>query len=112
MLCNLVGFVYPVYASFIAIETPSKEDDTQWLTYWVVYATFTVLESFVQLILFWFPLYYSLKFGFLIWMFMPHSRGALFLYKHFVRPVFIQASAQIENTLSLSEVQQAEELSE
>lgn len=27
---NLVGFVYPVYASFKAIETPCPEDDKQW----------------------------------------------------------------------------------
>ena len=107
VLCNFVGFVYPVYVSFMAIETTRKEDDTQWLTYWVVYATFTVIESFVQVILFWFPFYYSAKFGFLVWMFMPQSRGALFLYKRFVRPIFLEASSQIESNIYLREVQPA-----
>jgi len=30
---NLVGFVYPVYASFKAIKSKKKEDDSYWLTY-------------------------------------------------------------------------------
>ena len=30
LLCNLAGFVYPAYASFKAIESFEKEDDTQW----------------------------------------------------------------------------------
>lgn len=29
LLINLVGFVYPAYASFAAIKTEDKEDDTQ-----------------------------------------------------------------------------------
>lgn len=46
ILSLLVGFVYPAYMSFKAIESPEKSDDTQWLTYWVVFASLTVLEIF------------------------------------------------------------------
>ena len=95
----MVGFIYPTYASFQAIETHRKDDDTQWLTYWVVYATFTVLESFVEVILFWFPFYYSFKFGFLIWLFLPNTQGARFLYKNFVRPMFNDAESKFNETL-------------
>ena len=34
LFSNLLGFVYPAYRSFKALETPEKEDDKQWLTYW------------------------------------------------------------------------------
>ncbi|CAM9498441.1 unnamed protein product [Phaeothamnion confervicola] len=44
LICNLVGFIYPAYMSFKAIESTDSADDTQWLTYWVVYAFFSVLE--------------------------------------------------------------------
>jgi hypothetical protein len=70
---NLVGFVYPAYASFKAIESADKEDDKQWsaarvwraglarmltrlcgpprLTYWVVFSFLTVIEYFSSWIL-------------------------------------------------------------
>ena len=105
VLCNLVGFVYPVYASFKAIETKRKDDDTQWLTYWVVYASFTVVESFIDVILFWFPFYYSFKFGFLIWLFLPNTQGAKFLYTNFIKPMFMEAETMVQQKLHKQSIQ-------
>jgi len=58
LVCNTIGFVYPAYASIKAIETKTKDDDTKWLTYWVVYACFGVVEFFSDILLSWFPLYW------------------------------------------------------
>lgn len=44
--------------SIKAIESSSKEDDTTWLTYWVVYGVFSVAEFFSDIFLYWFPFYY------------------------------------------------------
>lgn len=44
-----------------AIESPSKEDDTKWLTYWVVYGVFSLGEFFSDIFLYWFPFYYAFK---------------------------------------------------
>lgn len=46
-----------------AVESPSKEDDTMWLTYWVVYSLFGLVEFFSDLLLSWFPFYYVGKVG-------------------------------------------------
>lgn len=53
LVVGLVGFIYPAYMSFKAISTPGTDDDTQWLTYWVVYAFFNLTESVTDLILSW-----------------------------------------------------------
>lgn len=61
LICNSIGFVYPAYMSMKALESPQKDDDTKWLTYWVVYACFSVLEYFSDIIVGWFPLYWLIK---------------------------------------------------
>eukprot|EP00823_Brevimastigomonas_motovehiculus_P009661 TRINITY_DN937_c0_g1_i1.p1 TRINITY_DN937_c0_g1~~TRINITY_DN937_c0_g1_i1.p1 ORF type:complete len:212 (-),score=51.45 TRINITY_DN937_c0_g1_i1:269-856(-) len=77
-LSNLVGFVYPLYASFKAVKSPQTDDDSQWLTYWVVYGFFTLIESFTDFFLNWLPLYYVWKMAFLVYCFA--FRGASMLY--------------------------------
>ena len=42
LVCNSIGFLYPMYVSIKALESRDDSDDTQWLTYWVVYAFFHV----------------------------------------------------------------------
>ena len=44
-----------------AIESVTKDDDTKWLTYWVVYGVFSVAEFFADIFLSWFPFYYMGK---------------------------------------------------
>ena len=48
LLANTVGFLYPAYCSIKALESSVKKDDTQWLTYWVVFAFFSVVEYFAD----------------------------------------------------------------
>ena len=40
-----------------AIESKGKDDDTKWLTYWVTYSLFSLLEFFSDIFLFWIPFY-------------------------------------------------------
>ena len=92
--CNLVGYVYPSIASIKAIETKGTLDDTQWLTYWTVFAAFTLIEGAVlKYLLAAFPFYYAFKFGLLIWAQSPSSRGAVFVYSHLLAPFFKTHSA-------------------
>ena len=46
---------------FQALESNDKDDDSKWLTYWVVYGFFSVAEFFADLILSWFPFYFIAK---------------------------------------------------
>lgn len=64
----LVGFIYPAIESFKAIGTPGKDDDKQWLTYWVVYAFVTTVEPFAAVFLSYFALYPFVKLGLIVYL--------------------------------------------
>ncbi|KAK3378141.1 TB2/DP1, HVA22 family-domain-containing protein [Podospora didyma] len=85
LLTNLAGFVLPGYYSLNALFTANKTDDTQWLTYWVVFALFTVIESLVSVV-YWFPFYYTFKFVFLLWLSLPAFQGAELIFRSFLAP--------------------------
>ncbi|KAK0719616.1 TB2/DP1, HVA22 family-domain-containing protein [Lasiosphaeris hirsuta] len=85
LLTNIAGFVIPAYYSIDALFTTSKADDTQWLTYWVVFSLFTVLESLISVV-YWFPFYFTFKFVFLLWLSLPVFRGAELVFRSFLSP--------------------------
>ena len=60
-LVTVLGFVYPAYCSVKALESSRKDDDTQWLVYWVVFALFSVLEFFSDMLVGWVPFYWFTK---------------------------------------------------
>ncbi|XP_071517086.1 receptor expression-enhancing protein 5-like isoform X3 [Panulirus ornatus] len=101
LICNAIGFVYPSYCSIKALESPKKEDDTRWLTYWVVFALFSVCEFFSDMLLSWFPFYWLAKCMFLVWCFLPVSwNGADLIYNRVIRPAFLKHQREIDTAMS------------
>ncbi|KAI6188692.1 Receptor expression-enhancing protein [Aphelenchoides besseyi] len=84
IICNFVGFAYPAYESVKAIRSPTKEDDTKWLIYWTVFAFFSLVDFFANVIFCYFPFYYLFKILFLLYLYLPQTNGALFMYENYV----------------------------
>jgi receptor expression-enhancing protein 5/6 len=86
---TILGVAYPSYQSFRAIESKDKEDDTKWLTYWVVFGVLTIVEFFTDFILVWLPFYYWIKTGLLIGCMIPHEHNlSVMIYHQFIKPHF------------------------
>lgn len=101
LLCNLIGFVYPAFYSIKAIESKNKDDDTQWLTYWVVYGVFSIVEHFSDIFLSWCPFYYMGKCLFLLWCMAPVSwNGSGVLYARVVRPFFLKHQSTMDTVVN------------
>lgn len=101
----MLGVIYPTFKSFAAIETKtSKEDDEQWLTYWVVYASLNMVEGLAWPVLMWVPLYGVLKCGLLMWLVVPRFLGARVLYTGFVRNMLYVAAEALKEVPALEDV--------
>ncbi|KAK8199503.1 TB2/DP1, HVA22 family-domain-containing protein [Phyllosticta capitalensis] len=98
-LVNVAGFAIPGYYSLEALFSNTKADDTQWLTYWVTFAFFTVFESMVSAV-YWFPFYYTFKFVLILWMALPQTSGAQIIFRSFIQPVFSRFFTQGGSTAS------------
>jgi receptor expression-enhancing protein 5/6 len=98
-LCSITGFVYPAFKSFNAIESKMKGDDQQWLIYWVVFGFFSVIETFSDFLLYWIPFYYAFKLAFLLWMMLPQTMGARFLYETFLKNLLKKNESSIDAAL-------------
>ncbi|VDP09499.1 unnamed protein product [Soboliphyme baturini] len=96
LLCNFIGFVYPAYASIKAIESSDKKDDIFWLTYWVVFALFNVIEFASDLILGWFPVYWLAKCSLMLYLYLPYTCGAQHVYEKFLRPFIMDHQSTID----------------
>ncbi|CAN6976965.1 unnamed protein product, partial [Brassica oleracea var. botrytis] len=84
----VVMLLYPLYASVLAIESPSKADDEQWLAYWIIYSFLTLSELILQSLLEWIPIWYTAKLVLVAWLVLPQFRGAAFIYNRVVREQF------------------------
>jgi receptor expression-enhancing protein 5/6 len=90
-IIDLVGFVYPVYASFKSIESENVDDDKQWLTYWLVFSLFKIFEGVADALVSFIPFYFIGKVLFLIYCYYPSTKGATVIYTSLIRPYVIPA---------------------
>jgi len=101
LLANSIGFGYPAYCSIKALESGSKKDDTKWLTYWVVFALFSVMEYFVDTLVGWVPFYWLTKVCFMIWCMAPmETNGSYIIYTRIIRPFFLKHESQLDNMVN------------
>jgi len=98
-ISSIVGFVYPAFKSFQALEHRVAGEVTQWLIYWVVYAFFSIIEVFADFLLYWIPFYYAFKIAFLAWAMLPQTRGAKFLYDSFLKDFLKSNETKIDAAL-------------
>mmetsp|Transcript_18409 Transcript_18409/g.39775 ORF Transcript_18409/g.39775 Transcript_18409/m.39775 type:complete len:165 (+) Transcript_18409:118-612(+) len=88
LIVDLLGFVYPAYMSFKSMDSGNK-DVTQWLTYWVVFSFFSIVENILGLLVALIPFYTWIKIGMIVWMYHPSTMGAKTVYEQGLRPLLM-----------------------
>ena len=95
-LSYLISFLFPGYKSFRAVLSDTSDDDTRWLTYWVVYAFVQYIETAFSLIVATFPFYYEFKCFFLLLLQMNDAALSQRLYEQFLGPVLESFEPQLD----------------
>lgn len=96
VLTNLVGTIYPLIKTIECLEYNKTESEKRfWLTYWIVFTIFSILDVFgiMRLI----PLYFIIKLVFLIWCYMPNTMGAKTIYKFYLKIFLEKIEINVDN---------------
>lgn len=92
-LIDIIGFAYPMYRSLLAVESykvvDNKEDVTEWLTYWLIFGLFKILEGIVDAVLGFNLIYFMVKAVFLVWCMYPATQGAKVIYSTVISPFVV-----------------------
>ena len=94
-ITTAIAVAYPCFMSFLALESEGAADDKQWLTYWVVFGLFNILDHFAGFILTLIPFYYFLKLLFMVYLFHPQLQGATTVYNTYILPTMKQYEKHI-----------------
>ena len=71
-------------------------DDKRWLTYWLVFGTFSILDNFAHYVLDYVPFYFLIKLAFFVYLFLPFTDGAYTIYDQYLHPFYKKYESQID----------------
>jgi hypothetical protein len=60
-----------------------------------VLAVFSLFEGFADVLLFWLPLYYEIKFFFVVWLQHPSTNGAQMIYNRYIRLFLVERQGAV-----------------
>ncbi|PWN48548.1 hypothetical protein IE53DRAFT_389239 [Violaceomyces palustris] len=89
-------------------DPSSKSDSTTtelaemetWLIYWSIFACINLAESYFGWSWRWVPFYYELRLFFNLWLVLPQTRGANYLYINHLYPLLHSHQNTIDSALS------------
>ncbi|KII91779.1 hypothetical protein PLICRDRAFT_696766 [Plicaturopsis crispa FD-325 SS-3] len=96
------AFLYPGYSSYKTLsQRPASEEDLErWLMYWSVLGCIVSVEYVAEWLISWIPLYYPLKTLFLLYLALPQTKGASYIYVYHLQPFFHSHESEIDATLA------------
>lgn len=109
-VCNLVAFSIPLYYSMKAISSFGKDDDTEWLIYWVGFGFLAFIETTAKTLLSWIPnlpaipFYHPFKLAVLLIACLPQTQGAKKVYKYIIAPWLQKSEKAIDERILKMEV--------
>ena len=86
LIINIIGTIYPGFCTIKAMD--KNENKKDWLTYWAVFGSFLIIDTFSNIIMTIIPFYFVFKLCFLCWMILPGSNGCRLVYNFLIFKLF------------------------
>jgi len=102
-IVSLTGaFLYPAYGSYKTLShRPSSERDLErWLMYWSVLGCIIATEYVAEWIVRWIPFYWEIKTSFLLYLALPQTQGATYIYIHHLEPFLTEHEREIDSAVA------------
>ncbi|KAK3682362.1 HVA22 family TB2/DP1 protein [Podospora appendiculata] len=100
LLSSIASFLFPLFASYKALQTADPAQLTPWLMYWVVLACALLVESWTEWILVWIPFYAYIRLLFLLYLVLPQTQGARIIYQTHLHPWLEENEGAIEDFIA------------
>jgi len=116
---NFVYFILSVlYPAYLTAKTTINDDTFSrdgrlYLSYWVCFGFLTIFNQFFGFVLRWIPFSKLVQCLFTVWLYNEKTRGAEFLHKTFLQPLFDkfggavkESSERVKETVSEHKISQ------
>lgn len=93
-----VGVAFPAWTTFLALEGGDASPDAlrSALAYWLCFAALELAGPFLR----WLPMFTTAKIGLLVYLQVPATRGADYVFRSFLRPTLVRHRPAVEDMLS------------
>ncbi|CAI9755903.1 unnamed protein product [Fraxinus pennsylvanica] len=100
-LVMVFGYAYPAYECYKTVEMnkPDIEQLRFWCQYWILVAILTVCERIGDLFISWVPMYGEAKLAFFLYLWLPKTKGTIYVYDSFFRPYVAKHETDIDRNL-------------
>ena len=65
-----------------------------------MYSFFSIIEIFIDTLLYWIPFYFAFKLAFLLWLMVPQTKGAIMIYNHFLKSFLKNNETKIDDAIN------------
>lgn len=97
-----ITVLFPIFASYKALHTSDPALLAPWLIYFVVLSALATVENTLDFILAWVPFYSWLRLFLHLYLILPGSQGATFLYQTYVEPFLYHHEREIDDFITQS----------
>ncbi|KAL6766489.1 hypothetical protein ACKKBG_A36225 [Auxenochlorella protothecoides x Auxenochlorella symbiontica] len=103
LLMSLVGYLYPAYSCYIALQELNAERMVLWCKFWCIMGCLSAAMPIVDIFLFWFPFYNEIKLVFVVFLWYPGLKGTDYVWGSYVEPYMATHREVFDQTVAASQ---------